>query len=370
MELKFFQKSVLIIGGLLVVCLILEAGLRLFYPQNFQVHPPGMYTLDPAVGYVLTPGFKSTMNRPEFQIDFSTNNIGLRGLDPRSPKANTFRILVLGDSQTWGFGVADNETYPVQLEKLLIAHYRNRNIQVLNGGVPGYGTADELAFLKSYGASLDPDLVIVQFLSVNDLRENLTPASTWANVVDGMLTTQGLPPESNKEAAPALGVRAQLWLKENSYLARLALDLAGYMGTRIANLGKIDELWGEDFAQEDAILGQQLLVEITRTSSELGARSLLLYTTGQAQVIQDTYDLPRSATVVANAAKYTGTPWIDLAKQMQQRADRHNLYYKQNGHWTPAGHRAVAEILTDEIIKLGIIASFKEQYFCEYDTGS
>lgn len=361
MRSRSVQKIILIIGGLLFACLILEGGLRIFYPQNFQVHPPGMYILDPDVGYALAPDFKGKISRPEFQIDFSTNEVGLRGISPRPLKANTFRILVLGDSQTWGFGVKDNETFSVHLEKLLSAHYGNFDIQVLNGGIPGYGTADQLAFLQSRGAALKPDLVIIQFLSVNDLQENRTPARMWADLTDGFLSAQDVFKNGSKEAAPVLGVRAQHWLKENVYLARLTLDLVGYIGARTGALSKIDELWGEDFTQADAQLGQELLIEMTSTASKLGAGILLLYTTGQAQVIQDTYNLPHTAAVVANAAQYTGTPWIDLAEQMQQRADRYALYYRQNGHWTPAGHQVVARILANEIIRLGLIQSFSEQ---------
>ena len=357
MRSRFLQKILLVLGGLLFGCVVLEGGLRLFYPQIFLVHPPGMYALDPEIGYVLTPGFKSSMSRPEFHIDFSTNDIGLRGINPTSPKANTFRILVLGDSQTWGFGVEDNETYSIRLENLLSAQYPNLDIQVLNGGVPGYGTADELAFLKSRGAALQPDLVIVQFLSVNDLKENRTPASTWATIVDGMLASREDATGSETNLSISLVEQSQRWLKKNSYLARLSFDAIGYLGTRAGLFKDINALWGEDFSQEDAKLGQELLVQIAKTSEGLGAECLLLYTTGQAQVIQGTYDRPRSAEVVADAAQIAEVPWIDVSAEMHERSDRNSFYYHQNGHWTPEGHRVVAEILAKDIIQLGLVQS-------------
>jgi lysophospholipase L1-like esterase len=278
----------------------------------------------------------------------------MRGADPQPRKPPTVRILVLGDSLAWGFGVTDEETFAARLENLLTDAYPGLYIQVLNAGVPGYGTADQLAFLQSRGAKLEPDLVIVQFLSVNDLKENRTPAQTWAIIKDGMLGHRGL---TSKEVAQSIPLWEQMrrWLKMNSHLARLILDAGGYLGTRVGVLNQVDMLWGEDFTKEDAELGVDLLIQIAETSRNLGAQSLFLYTTGQAQVLQDIYERPRSATVVENAAQQADVPWIDAAEQLQQLPDRYQLYYAKDGHWTSTGHQEIAEILADEIIELGLI---------------
>jgi hypothetical protein len=99
-----------------------------------------------------------------------------------------------------------------------------------------------------------------------------------------------------------------------------------------------------------------LLVLVAREASQLGADTLFLYTTGQAQVIQGEYVPLRSTRIVAEAARQAGVPWVDTAERMHQRLDRFELYYPKDGHWTEKGHRAVTEIVMDEISRLGLLS--------------
>ncbi|MFQ5530610.1 MAG: SGNH/GDSL hydrolase family protein, partial [Gemmatimonadota bacterium] len=182
---QFVGPAFLVLVSLFVGGLIGEVMIRLVAPQIFPIHPPGMYVEDPDLGYVLSPGFSGVLERPEFRDTIEIGEFGFRGASPRAKGENSLTVLVLGDSQAFGFGTAEDETYSVLLEQMLAAAHPGTDVQVLNGGVPGYGTADQLALLESRGPAVDPDLVIVTFLSVNDLVENLTPASTWARVEDG-----------------------------------------------------------------------------------------------------------------------------------------------------------------------------------------
>lgn len=319
--------------------------LRLAAPQNFGLHPVGMYREDPVVGYVLTPDFEGHFKRSEFHTPFVIGDSGLRGNKHRPKTPNTFRILVLGDSQAFGFGVTDDATFVSRLEALLTRRYPETDIQVLNGGVPGYGTADELAFFIKRGPELHPDLVVVQFLSVNDLQENRAPAATWAGVRDGILTARN----SEQTPSPPAWAQAQRWLKLNSHLARLLLDSVGYLLTRVGLLGGVDALWGEDFTDDDAERGVALLREIAQRARQLGAPTLFLYTTGQAHVIEEEYEPLRSRTVIEDAAQLEGCSWIDATAELRKRSDRMDLYYPKDGHWTAAGHQAIAEILEAKI---------------------
>ncbi|MDQ2691184.1 MAG: SGNH/GDSL hydrolase family protein, partial [Chloroflexota bacterium] len=144
-------KTGLMVSGLLFAMLLAEGYLRLFQPQIFPVHPQGLYTEDPDIGYVLTPGYSGELVRSEFHTSIQIGQSGLRGKDPAPPREDTIRILILGDSQAWGFGVTDSQTFSVQLEEFLSQRFPERDIQVLNAGVPGYGTADQLAFLETRG---------------------------------------------------------------------------------------------------------------------------------------------------------------------------------------------------------------------------
>lgn len=353
-------KIFLVLVSIMITLLAGEVFLRFAKPQIFEVHPKGMYMTDPDVGYVLAPGFEGYTTRSEFKAHFTTNQSSLRGPGLRPPKPNTFRILVLGDSQAWGFGVEDNETFPYKLEAMLATLYPQLDIQVLNAGVPGYGTADQLTFLESRGFALKPDLVIVQFLSVNDIEESRVPACIWADVKDGMLVSRI---GSGEEQSRQILLTIKKWLKANIHVAHLVFDSLGYLAMRAGFLGRVDQLWGEDFSEEDAQRTVKLLVKIAQASRDMGAESLFLYTTGQSYVIAESDGPLRSLNIVKSAAIEANVPWVNISELLRHRPERYELYYPQNGHWTPIGHQAVAEILADQILNRGLLLIYLSQVF-------
>ncbi len=86
---------------------------------------------------------------------------------PLEKTADTYRILVLGDSFTFGEGVNNNETYTEVLELLLNQHSRITLFEVLNLGIGGAGTDSEYLILQRY-STYSPELVILQTLHNDD----------------------------------------------------------------------------------------------------------------------------------------------------------------------------------------------------------
>ena len=86
-------------------------------------------------------------------------------------RSNTFRILVLGDSVTFGHGSVYETTYPALLEERLRRWRPDVDWQVWNAAVPGYNTSQELAHLLEVAPRFQPDLVVVGFYE-NDLIDN------------------------------------------------------------------------------------------------------------------------------------------------------------------------------------------------------
>jgi lysophospholipase L1-like esterase len=87
-----------------------------------------------------------------------TNSVGLRNTAELDD--NAFRILVVGDSFTFGAYVHNAEAWPARLEEHLNQRYP-QDFQVLNAGIPGYTLQDELAYLRDKGLALAPDLVVI-----------------------------------------------------------------------------------------------------------------------------------------------------------------------------------------------------------------
>lgn len=91
---------------------------------------------------------------------FSTNELGFRS-PPLKPVGTCFRILAIGDSTTFGQHLADDETWPSQLQQMLDP--KGERIEVINAGVIGASSFQGLVFMNSTGLSLRPNLVIVTF---------------------------------------------------------------------------------------------------------------------------------------------------------------------------------------------------------------
>lgn len=344
-------RALLLLVGSGIGLLLAELMVRAVAPQVYPIHPPGMYVEDPELGYALTPGFEGLLERSEFRDTVRVTASGFRGVhvagEPGDP--DTISVFVLGDSQALGFGVSREETFSARVASLAAERLPATAVRVVNGGVPGYGTADQLAMLRSRGPTVRPDVVVVQFLSVNDLQENTAPASEWAAIENGMLGRR----DGNTSARQPWLPRVHRWITEHSHLAHLVSNVAGYWLTRHDLVDPRGALWGESFGREQARLGTRLLVDVARTANSLGAKTLFLYTTGQISVIQEEYEPLPSRAVVTEAADRAGVPWVDVTKRLRQRPDRMALHYPIDGHWTATGHEAVAEIVAEQLERMG-----------------
>ena len=97
-----------------------------------------------------------------------TNSYGMRDDEPlKGPNDSACNIVVLGDSITFGFNVAGSETYSNVLERNLALGNTDATIQVLNFGVGGYSSRDEVFVLDHKAMLWNPDLIIVRY-SLND----------------------------------------------------------------------------------------------------------------------------------------------------------------------------------------------------------
>jgi len=86
------------------------------------------------------------------------NKSGMRRIEPFPPKSDRrFRIMIVGDSLTYGYGVREEETYPKQIEAALKTNF---NVEVLNLGVNGKQSKEILEVIRKYTPTLQPDLII------------------------------------------------------------------------------------------------------------------------------------------------------------------------------------------------------------------
>ncbi len=107
----------------------------------------------PFLLWELAPGSRQGPGGP-----VSVNSNGFRDRD-RGGKSGQ-RVLALGDSSVYGFGVGDDGVFTSVLE----SRYSDAGAEFINGGVPGYSSTQALNLLWGRGLSLDPDLVLAMTL--------------------------------------------------------------------------------------------------------------------------------------------------------------------------------------------------------------
>ena len=155
----------------LAVC---EGAVRLSDPAGISYYKWSKeYNHDRVADDDLVYRHRTSFRRTYDGIEYSFNEIGLRdaAIGPTAP--DELRILVLGDSVTMGWGVAEEDTYCRRLEGALAARL-GRKVRVINSGVGGYNTVQEMTFFRRQGASLDPDLVLLLYVR-NDVEVNARP---------------------------------------------------------------------------------------------------------------------------------------------------------------------------------------------------
>ncbi len=116
---------------------------------------------DPAVGHRHQPGKAAHL----MGVDVVINNAGLRD-DPVDSDPSALRVLMLGDSVTFGWGVPQDQTVSAHLERRLTGALA-REVDVINSGVGNYNTAMEVAWFEGDGIALEPDAVVLN-LFIND----------------------------------------------------------------------------------------------------------------------------------------------------------------------------------------------------------
>jgi hypothetical protein len=184
---------------------------------------------DRLVGHVVDPRFtplagtpraETVLARPEFRVPVRTNAAGFRGPAlPGAKPAGVYRIVVLGDSFTFGFGVRERQAWPARLAALLDARTGGApRVEVVNLGIPGTGPRDYLWHLAHTGLALEPDLVVIGFFAndVNDVYQldrfgMRSPLFTLAALQDGGLAPRPWWKRAADATLPnlyALGARA------------------------------------------------------------------------------------------------------------------------------------------------------------------
>ena len=176
------------IGLALGSSLIAVLGIALCGEVTLRVRGPGLdgvgvrylYRWHASAGYALNPGIDHDGRTPfdpgrTHGFRTHTNAWGFRSGEVPFEKGG-FRVMLLGDSFTFGTGVADGETFSWVLNVLLNATEGGADAEVLNAGTNGSSNVSQIHYFKSDGVRFRPDLVVLNIYTGNDFDQNLEDA--------------------------------------------------------------------------------------------------------------------------------------------------------------------------------------------------
>jgi lysophospholipase L1-like esterase len=155
--------------GILIALVFLEVAARLLHLGSGGFWEP--YSLYGWRNIPNATGWESCYG--ECQVYVEINSKGLRDEEiPYEKPAGTKRVFMLGDSMTAAMQVALEDTFTKVSEQTLNENLNGSPWQVVNGGVNGFGTDNELLFYRLEGKNYDPDVVVVAIYLANDIYNN------------------------------------------------------------------------------------------------------------------------------------------------------------------------------------------------------
>jgi lysophospholipase L1-like esterase len=312
--------------------------------------------------YGLTMKSENRQRRYQYRPGFSgishgnhhvrINSFGFRGREYREKKgATTRRILLLGDSVTFGLSCEGKDIYPTLLEKYLNRQEGPWTYEVLNGAVNGYNAENQLGTLRQMGPLVDPDLVILQ-TCINDIAP-----SNYVSAIGG-----GSYFNYRGDYLPEAGLlrSAGEFLEAHSVLAaEIAVNLDRYLKEK----GKREDYFyyyqwfyreiflGEFEHPKVARAWEQVLettAEMHREATRQGSRFLCLIFLPSH--LMKYPERPGGYTSRLTAlAEENGYPYIIMKDEFIDRWDDRHIYIDRV-HLNGWGHELTAKIIRDYLV--------------------
>ena len=365
MRKDFLKKLAIVSGSILFFLVGAELAMRCFFSGSARSHkrsPQGIFCKqDKLLGWIGIPGITGTMTPRGETTDTTSMEVVMNGdgfLDDRHSTAKTpgsKRLLFLGDSFTAGLGISRQSRFTDVIKEQLPANH-----EVINMGMWGYGTDQQLLTFEEKGLKYAPDIVVL-VLFLDDLFTN-----HLFSVNDGMYPKPkfSLTRQENLELSRVPVIdnrgRSMFWntVVTRSYELLNRLEI----GKEFDERGWLS-IFDRAYLEKDRYdLALRLIGEIAFMAKANNARFLLVVIPWKEQIHEkrirekglpcggiplDRLDLGLPQRVVARFCNQLELPVLDLLPAFKTHSASDKLFFDVDCHWTEAGHRlAATQILT------------------------
>ena len=315
-----------------------ELTLRPFLEQKST-----LFTSDDELGWRLIPGATGEWGGVPVRI----NAMGLRGPARSYEKpSGVTRILFLGDSVTFGYRVANEDTFAHQVERRL--RQLGHDVESINAGVGGYSPWQEHAYLEREGLRYEPDVVVLSFV-LNDVTTKF-----------GLVQFGGtrIPFQLRRAGGTALARRSGLFWTVHQLRGRAAYG--GDVARGAAEAQQLDVetlvLRPEDPRLEEAwkitLDNVRKIIALCRAH---GSELVLVVFPYRFQLRIPTHNDPQQR--LARFAAEEELAHIDLLEALIAVGAREGIdpwrYFVDYDHLSPLGGEVVSGLLVEEILARG-----------------
>lgn len=333
-----------------------EVFVRLFKPQEVA---PIRFVFDPQLGEIPTPNQKGRKISPgNFDHTYSHNSLGFRGSkEYRYEKQTDHRILFLGDSFTYGYGVNDDQTFPFLTEKnLLEEHF---SVEAINTGCSGRGTDFELKLFQVLGHKFHADLTVLCF-TPNDYIDN-ERAEYYEVSKEGEITPKTLKGGRGLVKTILYYLPGYNWLISWSQAANLmkAAGVKWFLKTTDPTALKAGVLviaypdYKSGYANDNnKRLAEIYVKNLSKSVKEAGSSLMIFYVPMSVEVekYRQEHAFSEDELTITAIARRQGMQIVSPTPMLAASAEPiDNLYFKNDGHWTALGNALVARYLSEQI---------------------
>jgi lysophospholipase L1-like esterase len=394
-------KVLLVLCGLLAGCVVAEIALRVV---GFTY--PIFYTTDAARGVALRPNMQGWYRR-EGESYVRINSEGLRDREHSKTKPpNTLRIAVLGDSYAEALQVPQENAFWAVMERRLneCSELDGKQVEVINFGVSGYGTAQELITLRERVWQYSPDIILLALTTNNDITDNSRALKKTDEIPYYVYRDNQLTLDASFRETPAFRLRDSAlnklgrWLRDSLrvvqavHLAQHALKT--YLATRRAQKstsqtvatqpGQTPALQPEELGIDNLIyrppdspvwndawrVTEGLIVQMRDEVRSKGAKFLVVTLSNGVQVHPDASvrqsfmrrlgvnDLFYPDLRIKALGEHEEFAVLNLAPALQAYAEQQHVFLHGfgsnigNGHWNQSGHQVAGEIIAQKLCEV------------------
>jgi len=344
---KMIFASVTILLALLISFGFMEAVLRIIGYKPAYVNPlPAFHQGDPVLGWVGVPGFSARFKRGDFDVFISMNDEGFRKSECNiKPDPTARKIMFLGDSFTWGWGLEQGRVFTDILQDEL-----GPGFHIINRGVNAYGTVQQKLLLEREIGAEKPTLVVLMFY-LNDYDDNLDPDDLqrpYCSVDNGKVVVRNSPvlKPLGETYSPAIRISyaASLLTYYGDYFIRLA--------KRVLSSEKVRNRDITGLEPEIVAVADQVISEMKGICDSQGADFALLYVPSADEMESEDESVYLSTLKkICTAHDIELLDFVSTFKTAEAELKKkgESLFFRNDKHWTAGGHRLAASLLLDHI---------------------